>query len=113
MLKGALAGFEAAHAGSAKKAKPVALVIGEYDGDVDGLGHPILLVGNCSKVTGKIKGKTRRIPGCPVGIPVFTLLAPYYLKIPSPLLAEDPKELYKFPLYTGISYIHKFINRVF
>jgi len=113
MLKGALAGFEAAHPGCLKMAKPVALVIGEYEGDVDGLGLPILLVGNCSKVVGNIKGKTRRIPGCPVGIPIFTLLAPHYLKIPSPLLAEDPKELYKFPLYMGISYLHKFINRVF
>lgn len=113
MLKGALAGFDAGHPGSLKNAKPVALVIGEYKGDVDGMGYPVLLVGKCSKVIGKIDGKTRRIPGCPVGIPIFTLLAPHYLKIPSPLLAEDPRELYKFPLYSGVALLHKFINRVF
>lgn len=116
MLKGALAGFEAYHEGSLKSAKPVAMVIGEYEGDVDGQGYPILLVGNCTKIRGEARGKTRRIRGCPVGIPIFTIMAPYYLKIPSPLLSEvseDPRQIYLFPYQAALSYIHKFINRVF
>lgn len=112
-LKGALAGFEACAPGSIKRARPLALVVGEYDGDVDGQGHPILLIGNCTKVKGKVQGKTRRIRGCPVGIPIFTVLAPYYLGIPSPLLGEEPAQIYKFPSQVALSYFHKMMNRAF
>ncbi len=112
MLKGALAGFEAYKAGSLERARPLALVVGEYEGDVDGQGRPVLLVGDCARVKGRIQGRTRRIPGCPVGIPIFTLLAPFFLGIPSPLLGEKPAELFNFPAQIVLSYLHKFKNRV-
>ena len=112
MLKGALAGLEACNTGSIKQARPLAMVVGEYEGDVDGQGYPVLLIGNCTKVKGRVNGKTRRIWGCPVGIPIFTLLAPYYLKIPSPLLGEKPDQLYKFPSQVLLSFLYKFKNRL-
>lgn len=111
MLKGALAGFEAYQSGSLKQARPLALVVGEYDGDVDGQGHPVLLIGNCTRVRGRVSGKTRRIPGCPVGIPIFTALAPYYLKVPSPLRGEKLEQIFQFPYQTVFSYLHKIKNR--
>ena len=112
MLKGGLAGFEAYKAGSIERARPLAMVIGEYEGDVDGMGWPILLIGDCTRIKGQVKGKTRRIRGCPVGIPIFTVLAPFYLGIPSPLLGEKPEQLYKFPSQIALSYYHKFKNRL-
>ncbi len=112
MLKGALAGFEAFHQGAMRMAKPLAIVIGEYDGDVDGQGHPILLVGDCAKVNGKVTGRTRRIPGCPVGIPIFTIFAPYFMRVPSPLLKEDPRQAYVFPYQWAVANYHKFRNRL-
>ena len=112
-IKGAMAGFEACRAGNLKQARPLALVVGEYEGDIDGQGHPVLLVGNCTKVKGRVKGKTRRIRGCPVGIPIFTILAPYYLGIPSPLLGEKLDQIYKFPSQIALSYFHKIKNRAF
>jgi len=112
-LKGGLAGFDAYQAGSIKKARPVAMVVGEYEGDVDGQGLPVLLIGNCTKVKGRVKGKTRRLWGCPVGIPIFTLLAPYYFRIPSPLLGENPLEAFRFPYQIALANFYKFRNRVF
>jgi uncharacterized protein (DUF362 family) len=113
MLKGALAGFDAFQPGSVKKARPLAMVIGEYEGDVDGQGYPILLIGNCTKIKGKAKGRTRRIPGCPVGIAIFTVMAPIFLRIPSPLLKEHPKNAFLFPYSYFLSYLNKFKNKVF
>ncbi len=113
MLKGALAVFEAYKRGALKRARPVAMVIGEYEGDVDGQGYPILLIGNCTKVRGKVQGKTRRIRGCPVAIPIFAVLAPYYLKVPAPYLEKNLDQIYGFPYHLAASYFHKFINRVF
>lgn len=52
------------------------------------------------------------IRGCPVGIPIFTVLAPYFLGIPSPLLGEPPSQAFHFPAQALISYLHKFNNRV-
>ena len=112
MLKGALAGFESFHPGSIKKARPLAMVIGEYEGDVDGQGYPILLIGNCTKIKGEAKGRTRRIRGCPVGIPIFTVLAPIFLRIPSPLLKEHPKHAFIYPYNILLSNLIKFKRRV-
>lgn len=113
MLKGALAGFDAFHPGCLKRSRPVAMVIGEYEGDVDGKGNPILLVGNCSKVLGEARGRTRRIRGCPVGIPVFTALAPWFMRIPSPLFKESPKNAFFYPAAIARAFINRTRNRLF
>jgi hypothetical protein len=47
-----------------------------------------------------------------VGIPVFAALAPYYLKIPGPLMEWDPGQTLGLPYNIAVSYVHKFINRV-
>ena len=39
MLKGALAGFDAYKSGCLKKSRPIAVVVGEYDGDDFGCGE--------------------------------------------------------------------------
>jgi uncharacterized protein (DUF362 family) len=110
MIKSALAIFEAYDPGALKRARPVAVVIGEYEGDVDGQGYPILLVGTCTKVLGKTTGTTRRIPGCPVLVPFFVVPGAYYFKLKSPYL--DPSALVSFPLLLGWSYLRKALARL-
>ncbi len=110
MIKSALAIFEAYDPGALKRARPVAVVIGEYHGDVDGQGYPILLVGTCSKVLGRADGPTRRIPGCPVLVPFFISPGSYYFKMKNPYL--DPQALFSFPLLFGWSYLRKALARI-
>jgi uncharacterized protein (DUF362 family) len=109
MLKGALATFEAYKPGGIKQAQDNAIVIGEYEGDVDGHGHTILLVGNCTKIKGEVNGKTKRIKGCPVGIPYFAAFGPFYCKLPN--LYMDRDYFLKFPYHYVVSSVVKFINR--
>jgi uncharacterized protein (DUF362 family) len=110
MIKGALAIMEAYSPGSLVKARPCAVVIGKYDGDVDSEGHPVIMVGKCTEVSGEVKGKVKRVGGCPVLIPNFMTPACFYFKTPNPYF--DPIALSLFPYYTVRQMIGKFINRV-
>ena len=110
MLKGALATFEAYKAGGIKQARDSAIVIGEYEGDVDGHGHTILLIGDCTKIKGEVRGKTKRIKGCPVAIPYFCAFGSFYCKLPN--LYMDLNYFIKFPYHFVVSTIVKFFNRV-
>ena len=112
MLKGALAGFDANRPGCLKDARPLAVVVGEYEGDVDGQGLPVLLIGKCTKVKGKINGRVYRVPGCPVGIPIFTILAPIFLRIPSPILSESPVQALVFPYDIARAWLNRLKNRL-
>jgi uncharacterized protein (DUF362 family) len=109
MIKSALAVMEAYSPGALEQARPVAMVIGEYEGDVDGRGYPILLIGDCTKIKGEVKGKTKRIKGCPVAIPFFVTPASYYCKMPGPYM--DPAPIIGYPYHFVVSYIKKLINR--
>jgi len=113
MLKGALATFEAHKRNSLKRSRPLAMVVAEYEGDVDGQGYPIILIGDCTKIRGKVKGKTVRIRGCPVAIPIFAIFAPYYMRIHSPFLERNRAQIFGAPYQIAVSYFHKFFNRVF
>ncbi len=110
MMKGSLAVFEAYRPGALKKARDTAIVIGEYEGDVDGQGHPILLIGDCTKVKGEIRGKTKHIKGCPVAIPMFAVPASYYCKMPTVYMDLD--YFFKYPFCFVVAVVKKFINRV-
>jgi uncharacterized protein (DUF362 family) len=110
MLKGALAVFDAYKPGAVKQARDTAIVCGEYEGDVDGHGHTILLIGDCTKVKGEIRGKTKHIKGCPVAIPFFAVPASHYCKMPS--VYKDSDYFFKYPYYMAVSYVCRFVNRV-
>jgi len=112
MLKGALAIHEAYSPGALAQARPVAIVNGEYEGDVDGQGYPILLIGNCTKINGNVIGKRHRIKGCPVTIPMFTIRVPFYLRIPAPLFDLSLHQLISYVYHYIVSLIIKFIHRV-
>ena len=110
MIKGALAVLDAYRPGAVKQARDTAIVIGEYEGDVDGHDHTILLIGDCTQIKGEVRGKTRRIKGCPVAIPVFVMTASYYCKMPSVYVDRD--YVVKYPYHFAVSFANKFINRV-
>ncbi len=109
MLKGALAVFEAYESGGIKKSNDTAIVVGEYEGDVDGHGHKILLIGDCAKIKGKVNGKVKHIKGCPVAIPKFAVPASFYCKMPFVYIDKD--YFVKYPLCFLESMIGKFIHR--
>jgi uncharacterized protein (DUF362 family) len=111
MLKTCLAIMEAYTPGCLAKAAPIAVVIGEYEGDVDGQGRPVLLVGDCTKVRGKLTGKTRRVGGCPVVVPIFMSYGAHYFQVPNPYL--DPAAMWNLPYHLGLCFYHKIKNRGF
>jgi len=108
MIKTALAIFNAYDPGCLKTAKPLAVVIGEYQGDVDGQGHRVVLVGDCARVKGKLTGKTYRVSGCPVLVPLFITPAAYLFGLKNPY--NDPGALLPFPYFMGVSYLVKGAN---
>lgn len=110
MIKSCLAVMDANSPGCLDSARPVAVVIGEYDGDVDGQGHPIILVGDCTEIGGKVTGKTKRVKGCPVLVPMFMIPGCMAFKTPNPYL--DPVAMYTFPYHMARSYFQKLINQV-
>jgi len=110
MLKGALAVFEAYKPGGIKQAHNSAIVVGEYEGDVDAQGHTILLIGDCAKIKGEVRGKTKRINGCPVAIPYFSAFGSFYCKLPNVYMDRD--YLIKYPYHIAVALAHKFVTRV-
>jgi uncharacterized protein (DUF362 family) len=109
MLKGALATYDAYKPGSITRARDTAIVVGEYEGDVDGHGHTVLLIGDCTKVNGEVRGKTKHIRGCPVAIPQFCTLGWYYCRLPN--LYLDSNYFFKYPYYFLVASANRFKNR--
>ena len=109
MLKGALATYDAYKPGSISQTRDTAIVVGEYEGDVDGHGHTIMLIGDCAKIKGEVRGKTKHIKGCPVSIPQFCMFGWYYCRLPN--LYMDSNYFMKFPYHFLVSSANRFINR--
>lgn len=105
MLGTAFAITEANAPGSLTKARPVSVVVGEYQGDIDGGGEKVILVGDCAKASGGIAGRSTRIGGCPVTVPFFMLSFCRHARVPSPYM--DPKAMLSLPFMAGISYLNK------
>lgn len=108
MLKTCFAIMDANAPGCLKKARPISIVVGEYEGDVDGGDEAVILVGDCTKVTGTLKGKPiRRVKKCPVTVPFFMNTAAYYMGVKNPYF--DINALLLFPYYTLLSLSRKAI----
>ena len=110
MLKTAFAIVNAYAPGSLKEARPVAVVVGEHDGDIDGMGLPIVMLGDCTKVNGKVhNGKIIKYKGCPVMTPGFMVRAPSIFKVPNPYF--DPVLVTRVPYHTFRQSVGKILNR--
>jgi uncharacterized protein (DUF362 family) len=109
-IKGCLGTIDARRPGSVKNARPGGIVTGVYHGDVIHPNDPVLLVGNCTRVTGKLVAKkVKRIPGCPLGTKQLFITLPLTFGMPSPML--DPKDAVLFVYNSVIKAAKQVINR--
>jgi uncharacterized protein (DUF362 family) len=84
-IKGLLGTAEKKYPGTLKKARKAAIVMGYYQGDVIHPNDPVVLVGTCAGVSGKLEAsKIIRVKGCPVTVKDMMLFLLFRLKIKSP-----------------------------
>jgi hypothetical protein len=99
-LKGALGTIDARRPGSVKNAKAGGIVMGIYKGDVIHPNEPVLMLGDCTRVDGKLEaGKIVRVKGCPLGTKQLFLMLPFTFGMSSPLL--DPRDASLF-IYNSV-----------
>ncbi len=94
-VKGLLGTIEKKRPGSLKKANPGAIVHGVFKGDINMPGLPVMLLGDCTRVEGKlIAGKVYRVKGCPIGVKKLMAKLPGVFNLPNPMF--DPRDAYLF-----------------
>ena len=113
-VKGCLGTIEKRRPGSLAKAKKGAIVTGIYRGDVIMPDGPVLLVGDCTRVEGKLEAKkVYRSKGCPIGARNLFVKVPLLFGMPSPML--DPRDATLFILNSvqkgGNMLLNRFILR--
>jgi uncharacterized protein (DUF362 family) len=86
-VKGCLGTIEKRRPGSLQNARAGGIVCGVYKGDVVMPDKPVLLVGDCTRVEGRLEAKKiYRVGGCPIGARALMLKVPFIFKLPSPML---------------------------
>jgi uncharacterized protein (DUF362 family) len=90
-VKGALGTIEKRSPGALKGARTGAIVTGMYDGDVIVPDGPVLMIGDCTTVSGTLEAKkVHRVKGCPIGARDLFIKVPLLFHMPSPML--DPRD---------------------
>lgn len=111
-LKGCLGTIEKRSPGALKGARPGAIVTGVYAGDVVQPDGPVLLVGDCARVTGNLQArKVRRVKGCPMGARNLFIKVPRLFGMPSPML--DPRDAILFIHHSIMKYLRIGFTRLF
>lgn len=106
-VKGCLGTIDKRRPGSVAKANVGAIVTGVYRGDVDAGDGVALLIGDCTRVEGKITArKIKKVRGCPIGTKQLFFALPFTFGLPSPLL--DFRDALEFVWYS----IDKFFRRL-
>ncbi len=101
-IKGLLGTAEKKYPGTLKNARKAAIVMGYYQGDVIHPNDPVVLVGTCAGVSGKLEAsKIIRVKGCPVTVKDMMLFLLFRLKIKSP--AFDFRNMVLLGYHTVIS----------
>ena len=109
-VKGALGTIEKRRPGSLKNARPGAIVTGVYEGDVIHPDDPVLLVGECTRVTGRLEaGKIYRTKGCPIGARDLFIKIPMIFKMSSPMF--DFRDAILFIANSISKAVRIFVNR--
>ncbi|MBU0544744.1 MAG: DUF362 domain-containing protein [Proteobacteria bacterium] len=94
-VKGCLGTIEKRSPGSLKRARKGAIVTGIYKGDVIMPDGPVLLIGTCTKVEGRLEAKKiYRIKGCPMGTKNLLIKIPMIFRMPSPMLDKKDAVLF-------------------
>lgn len=86
-IKGCMGTVDKRKPGSVRGAAAGAVVTGVYKGDVIHPGETVLLIGDCTRVEGKLEAKkVKRLKGCPIGTSRLLLGFPLAFGMPSPML---------------------------
>ena len=111
-VKGCLGMVENRHPGALAQAQNGGVVCGVFKGDVVTPNGPVLLVGNCTKVGGRLEAREiHRIKGCPVDTRQLNNKLPGIFHLPS--LKPDLSTRMCF-LYNAIEkYLRIMMNRLF
>ena len=111
VVKGLLGTIEKRRPGSLRKAKPGASVQGIYTGNIDMPGCPGLILGDCTRVEGRINAKKiYRVGGCPIGVKQLMVKLPGIFGLPSPML--DVRDAVLFITNSVEKAVSIFIHRV-
>ncbi|MFA6449961.1 MAG: DUF362 domain-containing protein [bacterium] len=85
-VKGCLGTVDKRRPGSVSKTRPGAIVTGIYPGDVIHPGETVFLIGDCTKVEGKLEARrVRKVGGCPVAAAKLLFWLPLSYGMPSPM----------------------------
>ena len=98
-VKGTLGSADRRYAGNLVNARRGAIVMGAYDGDVMHPGEPVVLVGDCTRVSGKLEAaKVIRFAGCPPKVATLMTMMPRHFGMRSP--AWEPVNLIKVVFFS-------------
>ena len=110
-LKGCLATIDARRPGSLKRAKPGHIVTGVYKGDVGAPGEDVMLIGDCTRVEGRLTARrVRRVKGCTVGAKGLLLVLPLTFRMPSPM--ADPRDALLFIWYNLTGLFRRLVRKL-
>ncbi len=110
-LKGCLGTIDARRPGSVKNAKPGGIVMGVYKGDVIHPNDTVLLMGECTRVEGKLEAKkVVHLKGCPLGTKALFMTLPFTFGMSSPML--DPRDATLFVYNSVIKGAKRLVNWV-
>ncbi len=94
-LKGCLGTIEKRTPGALRKARKGGLVTGMYRGDVIMPEDPVLLIGDCTRVEGRLEAASvHRARGCPIGARDLFLKVPGLFDMPNPMLDRRDAALF-------------------
>lgn len=100
-IKGVMGTADRRYEGNLKNARPGAVVMGFYEGDVIHPDDPVVMVGTCAGVSGKLEaGKVVHIKGCPVKVADLMIFGLRHLKMKSP--AWDLRNMAQLIYYSVI-----------
>ena len=100
-VKGVLGTAEKKYPGSLAAARPGAIVMGDYAGDVIHPGQTVALVGDCTGVQGRLEaGRVVRFKGCPCTVKDLMMFMLRHFKIRSP--AFDPVNLANLAFHSTV-----------
>lgn len=99
-VKGCLGTTDKRRPGAVRNARPGAIVTGIYKGDVVHPGQVVMLIGDCTRVEGRLEAKKIiKLGGCPVGASKLLMRLPLVYGMPSPM--TDARSAAQFAYYSA------------
>ncbi|MEW6200587.1 MAG: DUF362 domain-containing protein [bacterium] len=110
-VKGCLGTTDKRRPGAVRNARPGAIVTGIYEGDVIHPEHTVLLIGDCTRVNGRLVARrTVKIPGCPIGTSYLLFRLPLIFGMPTP--ASDLRSAVLFIYFSIRHFLRRLITKI-